>query len=1026
MAPHRPSSGARLAFVFALLAALVPSISFAVAPSVRWHTIETEHFRIHFHEGPNMEPLAQKTARICEAAHALLVPTLKWTPQRRTEVILTDDVDSANGSAFTLYRPWMRLFAEVPDDQSVLNDFDDYLWNLVVHEYTHVLHLDTVGGIPSGIDAVFGKVIIPNAYVPRWLTEGLATYQETRLSNSGRLRSSLFEMWLRASFLDDRGPFDLDEVSHVPLAWPRGNLAYLYGGFFLQYVAEEVGEDQVPAYFREYGDRLIPLTLNDTAREVWKLDFPALYAGWTEKTRARFEAQLAPVRAAGLTPMRVLSRSGYGTDEPHFTRDGERILYLEAGPDRRPAIRSVQRDGSDDRLVRELWASGTFDVSPDGDRLVLSLPEVFEQYSTFDDLYAVDLGTGAMKRLSWGLRATEPSWSPDGRRVAFVGRSGGGHSYLGVMDPSSGTVWRYVESGPDRRVYTPEFSPDGRQIVFSQTDGAGRRLAVLDLETGGTRVVLEGGWLMLQPTWAGADRIVFAGDRTGIYNLYALDLGTGALDQLTNVVTGAFKPSVSPDGRHLAFSTYSAKGYDVAVMATADAFDGELPARPTRPAPVYEDHPEETRPVRPYEPFSSLAPLYWLPVLGEDPLGVAVGATTAGADILERHLYTAEATWGLSSREPGVFLSYTNRTFHPGITVSAETLIAQSAGFPTGFYDRQWAAGAQVRFPFASLDRLLQLSLGYEYRWFDPRFRLTFTPDQRRPTFPRAGSTATASPGLLLLQRARLHPVDQLRGGTRPLCRRSGTRDPGPAGPSPSLRWMGRIRPICARPGSPTTCSRCALSGGVALGDIGDRPVFGLGGLPLTDPLLQLLRGGRSGASALRGLPPGRLRRKHLRARHARIPLPPLRGGPRASLRSPSSSGGSTGRCSRTWGRWATRRSSWAHSSRRWGPSCAPTWSWATSSAPSSGSESPGGSSTKGRQMCISPSEARFESRRCSKRANSAPSLPRLSARHISRPPFAAKGEVSADDGCSSGSHTTASSIRIEAPGINDLSRKYP
>ena len=848
------SSGARLALLLALMAQLLPSSSGAVAPSVRWHTIETEHFRVHFHEGPNMEALAQKTARMCEAAHALLVPKLKWSPHRRTDVILTDDVDFANGSAFTLYRPWMRLYAEVPEDQSVLNDFDDYLWNLVVHEYTHVLHLDTVGGIPSVVDAIFGKVLIPNAYVPRWLTEGLATYQETHLSNSGRLRSSLFDMWLRASFLQSRGPFELDEISHAPLAWPRGNLAYLYGGFFLQYVAEEVGEETLPAYFDAYGDRLIPFTLNDTAREVWDIDFPALYAGWLEKTRARIEAQLAPVRAAGLTPMRVLTRSGYNTDEPHLTQDGERVVYLEAGPDRRPALHSMRRDGTDDRRVRELWSSGTLDLSADDTRVVLSLPEVFEQYYTFDDLYLLDLATGDLERLTWGLRATEPAWSPDGKRVAFVGRSGGAHSYLGLLEVASGAVSVVLEATPDRRIFTPRFSPDGRSVVFSQSDGAGRRLVLLDLQRGDTRVLLEGNGYLLQPTFASPDQIVFAGDRTGIYNLYALELSTGALTQLTNVTTGVFRPSVSRDGRHLAFTSYSANGYDVAVMDAQDAFGGELPGRPPRPAPVYSDAPDEPRPVERYAPSSTLAPLYWLPLFGTDPLGANVGVTTAGADILERHLYSAQATWGLTSREPGLLLSYTNRTFHPGITVFAQTGIAQSPGFRAGLYDRQWAAGAQMRVPFSSLDRLFQLSFGYEYRHFDPRFRLTFKPDQTRPLLPREGSTGTVSLGFFF---------SNARGFTNSVSAEEGhvvtvsLRHSGP--------WTGGTFAFSSVEGAWQTYLRAPwlqhhvfalrLAGGLAVGDVGNRPVFGLGGLPLTDPLLQLLFGSRSGAGALRGYP---------------------------------------------------------------------------------------------------------------------------------------------------------------------------
>ena len=63
---------------------------------------------------------------------------------------------------------------------------------------------------------------------PRWLLEGLAVLMETEHTSGGRLRSSQFEMYLRADVLEQRLA-RLDQISNPVRRWPGGNLWYLYG-----------------------------------------------------------------------------------------------------------------------------------------------------------------------------------------------------------------------------------------------------------------------------------------------------------------------------------------------------------------------------------------------------------------------------------------------------------------------------------------------------------------------------------------------------------------------------------------------------------------------------------------------------------------------------------------------------------------------------------------------------------------------------------------------------------------------------
>jgi hypothetical protein len=250
-------------------------VSSARDPHLNWHVIDTPHFRLHFHDGLYL--LAQRSARALEAAHSRLSPLLDHTASEKVLVVLADDEDSANGSASAFLRPEINLFADVPDNLSVLSYYDDYVWTLVSHEYTHILHLDRIEGIPAVLNSVFGKLLTPNAYQPRWFIEGLAEYEESNLENNeGRIHSNLFDMYLRAEFLENRD-FRIDQVSADPKRFPRGNVSYLYGGRFLNYIAQRYGEEKLAEISRNYGSRLIPWALNTVAEQAVGRTYIDLY-----------------------------------------------------------------------------------------------------------------------------------------------------------------------------------------------------------------------------------------------------------------------------------------------------------------------------------------------------------------------------------------------------------------------------------------------------------------------------------------------------------------------------------------------------------------------------------------------------------------------------------------------------------------------------------------------------------------------------------------------------------------------------
>ena len=79
--------------------------------------------------------------------------------RRKTHVVVTDEIDDYNGFAGVYPFPSVVLYANSPDDRAELNDYDDWLTDLFMHEYTHVIHTGTIGGpCAKTVNAVLGPL----------------------------------------------------------------------------------------------------------------------------------------------------------------------------------------------------------------------------------------------------------------------------------------------------------------------------------------------------------------------------------------------------------------------------------------------------------------------------------------------------------------------------------------------------------------------------------------------------------------------------------------------------------------------------------------------------------------------------------------------------------------------------------------------------------------------------------------------------------------------------------------------------
>ncbi|MBI3791684.1 MAG: PD40 domain-containing protein [Gemmatimonadetes bacterium] len=188
-------------------------------------------------------------------------------------------------------------------------------------------------------------------------------------------------------------------------------------------------------------------------------------------------------------------------------------------------------------------------ISPTGKRaLVEARGEIFSIPAEKGDVRNLSQSSGSAERA--------PSWSPDGKTVAYFSDKSG--EYKLVLEPQDGVSGKREIALPDPTFfYTPTWSPDGKKLAYSDTH---LRLWVLDVATGKAVQVDEDRFMdpdrSLNPSWSPDSKWLAYSRRlpSKFRAIFVWNVDGGAPKQLTDGMSDATWPTWDLGGKLLYFA----------------------------------------------------------------------------------------------------------------------------------------------------------------------------------------------------------------------------------------------------------------------------------------------------------------------------------------------------------------------------------------------------------------------------------------------------------------------------------------
>ncbi len=527
-----------------------------------WTTIETEHFRIHHHQG--IEDIALEGASMAEQVRPTLLKQLDMESIPIIDIIFTTEDEIMNGFALWTYTTFIWVDQ---NDAAIWLEDEKWLYQVLSHELQHIIFFHKVKTwMPEPWSFLLSKI-------PGWVVEGLAEYETERWRPYRADISHKFHVLKNK--MDKMDPHH-DGYSKL-LYWSEK-----YGdSTIVSTLAERNSFSLInfPNAFKKHTGVMV-----EEFNEDWRRHMNTYYYGY----RAQKEA-IEEIGKVVTLPVKKVAGFSFHQDSTQIAISGlddegqwdmslfvlqrdttkerkqreKRQEAMEKDKDKEPGFfaKLFSKDKKDDKKKKKpkpivIWDKNEVDYgkfhaylnwSPDGRKLAYAKYHFGEYQSMINDIKVYDLDKEESTWLTHSKRATYPDWSPDGNQIVYVTHENS-VANLFLMNSDGTDQQQITQYDYDTQIVNPHFSPDGNSIVFALADQqANLDLHILDLASGEVSRLTDNPAADYNPVWhPGGDFVSYTSHAGSTPNIHTVNITTGESKQVSDVGDAVWVAQWSP------------------------------------------------------------------------------------------------------------------------------------------------------------------------------------------------------------------------------------------------------------------------------------------------------------------------------------------------------------------------------------------------------------------------------------------------------------------------------------------------
>ncbi|TAL30659.1 MAG: hypothetical protein EPN93_19490 [Spirochaetes bacterium] len=611
-------------------------------PGIEWKKIETEHFQILF--PAEIEKDAQRVANTLEHLRNFNYKTLPAKSGKLTVLLFNKFADS-NGMA-TL-APRRSEWYNVPPQHPFIGT-NDWYNVLGVHEYRHIIQFDfmnrNVNTCLYFLGGEQGLLIAEFVSVPLWFFEGDAVVMETALSDSGRGREPSFDVELRAQLLSGiRYPY-YKAMFGSYFDWDPLQSPYLMGYYMVSYARRHHGANTWSRVIDKTTCLPVPFWFHYSLYADTDNGAVGTYEAAIDEIQKLWRSQVEGLTLTGATTLTTGSESAWTYyNAPQFTSTGD-ILVLKYGMEDRFEFVKIDPTGREIPVFKPGMISH-LNSSVVGDSVVWteSVPDLRWGQQSYSVIKRYNARTGALHTFRSRSNLYAPALSSDEKEIACVEFTEQNLCSLVVLDAATGEERSRIPNPGNPFIMTPQWTPGGTSLVYTKIDrNKGKALMLYDIGTAKEADIITYAHLDAQTPVSDGKYIYYGSPFSGIDNIYAVEIATRRVWQVTSRKFGAYNPALSPDGKILLFNDVTARGYMAARQELDPAawiplekvekrsVDYFAPLiRQEAGSSILKDIPNQEFPVRDYGGPDALFTLHsWNPMPGPNPSDLTLLVTS--------------------------------------------------------------------------------------------------------------------------------------------------------------------------------------------------------------------------------------------------------------------------------------------------------------------------------------------------------------------------------------------------------------